>query len=100
MSNLNHVSLSVGKLHYECMRDFYRTVLAPLSYSVFMQKEDCFAGFAPKYGGPDFWLHADGSMEPIFDPAVDKVDDRKGKTHVAFTASSRRQVDSWYENAM
>ena len=97
---LGHVSLSTGKLHFEQMRDFYTAVLAPLGYAIVMQKEGVFAGFSPKYGAPDFWLHGDGDTSPAFDQAKDKVRERKGKVHVAFDVSSKQVVRNWYENAL
>ncbi|KAJ2892648.1 hypothetical protein MKZ38_009492 [Zalerion maritima] len=97
---LGHVSLSTGKLQFDRMRQFYIDILAPLGYGIFKEESGCYVGFAPKYGSPDFWLHADGSMEKPFDPAVDMVDERQGKTHVAFAAHSPKVVQRWHEAAL
>jgi hypothetical protein len=92
-----HVSLPTGPKHYKAMRDFYIPILAPLGYSVFMEKEGEVIGFGPKNGGPDFWLHCGGSDFKPFDGDVKK---REGKTHVAFEAASQKAVQEWHKIAM
>lgn len=91
-----HVSLPTGQKHYKAMRDFYVTILAPLGYGIYYEKDE-FLGLGPKNGNPDFWLHA-GSEE--FSAFGGNVEKRGGKTHVAFEASSRKQVDEWYALAL
>jgi hypothetical protein len=79
------------------MRDFYVSILAPLGYTIFMEKEYQVIGLGLKNGAPDFWLHCGGSDFRAFGGNLEK---RGGKTHVAFQASSQRAVDEWYQIAM
>lgn len=85
---ISHVSLPVSSL--PTATAFYVAVLKPLNYDVFM-KLDATVGFAPKYGGPDFWIH--------------RCPEEKGqkevqKTHVAFVGKTRAQVRKFYETAL
>jgi hypothetical protein len=94
---ISHVSLPTGPSHYKAMRDFYVSILAPLGYTVFMEKEDEVLGMGPKNAAPDFWLHCGGSELEEFDG---DLENRGGKTHVAFQASSAKAVDAWYKLAV
>jgi len=94
---LSHVSLPTGQKHFKEMRDFYVAILAPLGYRVFMEEEDKFLGMAPKYGGPDFWLHCGGTEFDKFDGNVEK---RGGRTHVAFQVNGTKAVYDWYKIAV
>lgn len=97
---LGHVSLATGPKHFKDMRDFYTAVLAPLGYTVFMQEDGKFCGLQINHN-PDFWLHCGGEDFTKLDPSVAGIDEgRRGRTHVAFSASSRKQVDEWYRHAM
>lgn len=98
---LGHVSLPTGPSNYKAMRDFYAAVLAPLGYKIYMEKEGHFCGFHT-HVGPDFWLHCGGEDFPPVHPALSADENLKtrGRTHVAFSVSSRRQVDEWYRNAV
>jgi len=94
---LSHVSLATGQSNFKAMRDFYVAILTPLGYRVFLEHENQVVGFGPKNAAPDFWLHCGGTEFTKFDGNVEK---RGGKTHVAFLASSRGQIDTWYKAAM
>jgi hypothetical protein len=91
-----HISLPTGKIHDKVMREFYTELLASLGYKIYLESEGYF-GMAPKNGGPDFWLHHGKTEFDAFDGNVEKLE---GKTHVAFTASSKSAVDNWYKTAM
>jgi hypothetical protein len=100
---VHHVSLPTGPKHYEEMKKFYGAVLAPLGYTTF-KEFDGVIGLQHNYN-PDFWLHCGGvDFEKATAADADNKDDDKktlrGKTHVAFSASSQSQVRTWYENAM
>jgi hypothetical protein len=106
---LGHVSLPTGPSHYKEMRDFYKTILKPIGYTVFMEKEGNVCGLHTMMGGPDFWLHCGGEDFPkVVNPASaslaagEQVEKKKvgGRTHVGFNVSSRKQVDEWYRNAL
>jgi hypothetical protein len=97
MPGLSHVSLATGTNNYKSMRTLYTKILAPVGYKVFMEEDGVFLGMSPKRGPPDFWLHSGTTEVSTFEGDVEK---REGKTHVAFYASSRKQVDEWYKIAM
>ena len=88
---LAHISLPVSSL--SSSKAFYEAALKPLNYGVYMSL-DATVGFAPKYGGPDFWIHQCPEEE------------KKGKgkqvqkTHVAFVGKSHAQVKAFYEHAL
>jgi hypothetical protein len=94
---VSHVSLPTGQKHFAAMRAFYLTILTPLGYLVFMEKENQVIGFGPKTSGPDFWLHCGGTE---FEPFDGDVSNRKGHAHVAFEVSSVAKVKEWYGIAM
>jgi hypothetical protein len=79
------------------MRDFYVSILKPLGYTIFMEKEDQVIGMAPKYSAPDFWLHCGGTELSKFDGSLET---RGGKTHVAFQVGSKSKVDEWHKLAV
>jgi catechol 2,3-dioxygenase-like lactoylglutathione lyase family enzyme len=79
---LDHVKIPVKDL--DASRTFYEQALAPLGYSLKMEFEGA-AGFGTGQGIPDFWL---GSSS------------ERGSTHVAFSASDRAAVDTFYEAAI
>lgn len=84
-----HISVPVSSIPDSTA--FYLAVLKPLKYDIFM-KIDATVGFAPKYGGPDFWIH--------------RCPEEKGdgkevqKTHVAFVGKSHGEVKAFYEAAL
>ncbi|KAK4104447.1 hypothetical protein N658DRAFT_513334 [Parathielavia hyrcaniae] len=112
---LGHVSLAATPSTYKPMRDFYLSVLAPLGYTLFEEKEGCYLGLQTNYN-PDFWLHCggggsgdgDGDDMLLVDPSLTADENRKrlgvrgntGRAHVAFNVASRRMVDVWYRNAV
>jgi catechol 2,3-dioxygenase-like lactoylglutathione lyase family enzyme len=78
------ISLPVSSL--EESSAFYQKLLASLGYGIYLSLEET-VGMGPKYGNPDFWLHhcpKDGK-------------EGNSKTHVAFAASSQKQVHAFYE---
>lgn len=86
---LAHVSIAVSSL--DSALEFYQAALKPLNYGIFMKLENT-VGMTVKYDGPDFWMHSCPEMK-----AEEKG---KGRTHVAFKASSRRAVHNFYEAAL
>ena len=94
---LSHISLPTGQKSYKAMRDFYAEVLAPIGYKTFMEEEGKFYSMAPKHGAPDFWLHCSGTEFDRFDG---DIENRRGATHLAFDASSMKQVDEWHKLAL
>jgi catechol 2,3-dioxygenase-like lactoylglutathione lyase family enzyme len=79
---IDHVTANVSD--FERAKSFYERALAPLGYTVKMEFEGV-AGFGTGEGIPDFWI---GSSS------------ERGATHVAFSASDRAAVDSFYEAAI
>lgn len=105
---LSHVSLPTGgPSHFQAMRDFYLAILQPLGYTVFKEDVPRFCGMMHPSCGPDFWLHCSGGdgdgLTPV-DKTLSADDNRKmlggPRTHVAFQAGSKRQVDEWFRNAV
>jgi hypothetical protein len=90
---ISHISLPTGKSHFEAMRAFYSTTLAPLGYEIYLDSPPQWFGMGVKGAGPDFWLHVGGG-ELSFDG---NAENRTGKVHVAFTAPSASAVDAWYK---
>lgn len=77
---IGHVTLHVND--FQKSKEFYTKMLAPLGYVMVMEfAEWSVAGFGEP-AKPDFWIRADGADKP---------------GHVAFTASSKEQVDGFYE---
>jgi catechol 2,3-dioxygenase-like lactoylglutathione lyase family enzyme len=85
-----HISLPVSSLPTSTA--FYEAALKPLNYAVF-RSFDATVGFAPKYGGPDFWIHRCPETEKRGEKDVQK-------THVAFIGKSRGEVKAVYEAAL
>ena len=86
-----HISLPVSSIPNST--EFYLAALKPLNYSIFL-KLDVTVGFAPKYDGPDFWIHQ---------CPEEQAKEKKGqvqKTHVAFKGTSHAQVKAFYETAL
>ena len=82
---IDHTGLNVSD--YEKSKAFYLKTLAPLGYQVLKELPRSIApegavglGVPPK---PDFWL-AGGTLQPR-------------RTHVAFRAGSRNEVDAFYQ---
>ena len=80
---LDHVGIQVSDLERSVA--FYTKALAPLGYELVMRWE-AYAGFGVG-GKPDFWIDG-GSGAP------------KQTIHVAFRASGRAHVRSFYDAAM
>jgi catechol 2,3-dioxygenase-like lactoylglutathione lyase family enzyme len=78
---LDHLTISVS--NFERSKAFYERALAPLGIAVIMQF-DGFAGMGTDR--PQFWLAAGNPGNH--------------KTHVAFAAASRAEVDAFYAAAM
>ena len=78
---LDHLGVSVSNL--ERSKAFYKRALQPLGINVIMEF-DGFAGMGKER--PQFWLSAG-------EPGAHK-------THIAFVATSRAQVDAFYVAAM
>ncbi|KAM7183826.1 hypothetical protein V8F20_012467 [Naviculisporaceae sp. PSN 640] len=110
--SIDHVGLSVGPSAFKVTRDFYLATLKPLGYSVFMEKKDKEAGvsligFKNACHDPNFWLQAggdDSTGAQLIDPANYGTEELRKKqpvrSHVAFTAPSRKVVNAWYHNAL
>jgi catechol 2,3-dioxygenase-like lactoylglutathione lyase family enzyme len=79
---IDHVTANVGD--FERAKGFYRQALAPLGYTVQIEFPEA-AGFGAGEEMADFWI---GSRP------------ERGATHVAFRASDRSAVDSFYEAAI
>ena len=79
---IDHISLAVSNL--DASVRFYEKALAPLGYAVLLSFPGVAGmGIAPK---PDFWLGQKESAD-------------SGR-HIAFCATSRAQVDAFYQAAM
>lgn len=77
---IGHVSVHVND--FQKSKEFYTKLLNPLGYVLVMEfAEWSVAGFGEP-GKPDFWIKADGADKPA---------------HVAFMATSKQQVDAFYE---
>jgi len=57
-------------------------------------KMDVTVGFAPKYDGPDFWIHQCPEEQKK------EVKGEVQKTHIAFKGKSQGQVREFYEAAL
>jgi catechol 2,3-dioxygenase-like lactoylglutathione lyase family enzyme len=79
---IDHLTISVRD--FQRSKAFYSHALAPLGLAI-VAEFDGFAGIG-KNGRPQFWF-AQGSVGPH-------------KTHVAFAADSRAEVDAFYAAAM
>jgi hypothetical protein len=86
---LSHVSLTTGKDNFDTIRRFYTKTLPFLGYKIFMEKPGVYVAMQPQGGEPVFWLHPGHSGVEKWDGNVEG----RSKTHVAFHATSRNQVD-------
>lgn len=93
---LNHVSLAVGD-YFVIMRDFYKAILEPLGYTIFMDGGS-YCGFAAKDSAPDFWLG--GGCKNGLQKYDGNLENRVAPMHVAFTGNSREHVDEWHAAAL
>jgi len=83
---IDHIGIEVSD--YQKSKQFYEHALAPIGYKLIMEVEG-FAGFGPNIESSPIatlWLHQGNS--PSF------------KTHIAFTAKSRTDVDKFYDAAI
>jgi catechol 2,3-dioxygenase-like lactoylglutathione lyase family enzyme len=81
MMIIDHLTISVS--NFERSRAFYERALQPLGITV-LAKYDGFAGMGKNR--PQFWF-AQGEVN-------------KHKTHIAFVAENRAEVDAFYKAAM
>jgi catechol 2,3-dioxygenase-like lactoylglutathione lyase family enzyme len=86
---IDHTGFNVSDL--EKSKDFYSKALAPLGYSVSAEIDEISAGFgAPQSDeddpGGDFWIALGEPQTP--------------RTHVAFRAASKKEVDQFYKAAL
>jgi hypothetical protein len=95
-AGISHVSLATGSDNFDSIRKFYVKTLPFLDYRLFMKKPGLYIAMPPKGGEPDFWLHSGGSDPDKWDGSVAN----RSKTHLAFHAKNRYQVDAWYKAAM
>ena len=82
--------MGFGVTNFDAAKEFFEKALAPIGGSLLMMVPEEFTG-GEKVGGfgvdnPVFWLHEGEPQSPPL--------------HVAFTASSRSQVDAFYEAAL
>lgn len=80
---LDHIGITVTD--FAKARAFYAAALAPLAIREVMVFEN-FAGFGRE--GPEFWIGAGRAAQP------------QPRTHVAFAAATRADVDAFYRAAM
>jgi catechol 2,3-dioxygenase-like lactoylglutathione lyase family enzyme len=85
---IDHLAIPVSD--FARAKDFYAKALAPLGISIIMEvtPEMTGAGAAAGFGRgrkPDFWIGEDSGI---------------GRTHVAFAAATRAEVDAFYEAAL
>jgi len=78
---IDHLGISIQDLQKS--KEFYLKALKPLGYGIVMEFETA-VGFGPK-GKPAFWI-APGKAS--------------GHVHVALIATTRAQVDAFYEAAL
>jgi len=90
---ISHISLPVTTTTLKEAKTFYLAILTPLNYKIFMEMENTI-GFAPKYGGPDFWLHWCSDQKKEYEGG-----EKKG-IHVCFEGSGQKQVKAFYEAAL
>ena len=82
---LEHITLNVSD--FEKGKEFYTKALAPIGYKLTADLEEEFnAGFGVSEDKTDFWISAEHEFkQPI---------------HVAFTVSSKAEVENFYNNAI
>lgn len=84
---IDHIGIAVS--NYARSRAFYSQALAPLDYALLIEV-DGFAGFGSTNGSgaiASFWIHEEANQV------------MKGM-HIAFSASTRKKVDAFYEAAI
>ncbi|GAP87813.1 putative lactoylglutathione lyase protein [Rosellinia necatrix] len=96
---LSHMSIATGARHFNRMRSFYLSSLAPLGYVIYYDRPNSMLGLQPAGKFPDFWLHAGNGEQAAF-PAGGDVDARPGRTHVCFDVDTQELVDRWYDEAI
>lgn len=81
---LHHVGIKVSNL--ETSREFYRKALEPLGFSIMLEEAGAYLGMGKE--APELWLSQaqEGNVSQ--------------RCHVAFTAASQEQVDTFYSAAM
>lgn len=79
---IDHIGLAVS--NYEKSKEFYSAALAPLGITLVTEIQGC-AGFG-KNGKPKFWF---GKQEKEQNPM-----------HIAFLASTRKEVNAFYDAAI
>ena len=91
---IDHISIGVSSL--KKAKDFYDAALKPLGYvcvyTVDIPGEGVVAHGYGEGEKPSFWI---GKPEKL-----DKKANRKGGTHVAFVAKSRKAIDAFYKAAI
>ncbi|OBT43642.1 hypothetical protein VE00_05220 [Pseudogymnoascus sp. WSF 3629] len=102
----SHISLPVGS-HYIAMRNFYTAILKPLSYEIKLGNGEGqeFCGLGTNASGPIFYppsklplgLGANNKTLPKYDS---NLENRIAPIHLAFDATSPKEVDEWYETAI
>ena len=80
---LNHVGIKVSDLAKS--REFYWKALEPLGMSILFEEAGAYFGIGIQT--PEFWLSA-------------AKDNASQNAHIAFTATSQEQVDTFYSEAL
>lgn len=91
---LNHITLRVS--NFEKSREFFATALAPLGYKLLVEKQTS-AGFGQQDAGNlDFWIKAGDAA------SMSKTKEQNARSFfcLAFTASSKQQVQEFYNAAL
>ncbi|OBT87285.1 hypothetical protein VE02_02950 [Pseudogymnoascus sp. 03VT05] len=96
----SHMRLPVGS-HYIAMRNFYTAILKPLGYQI--KLGNCegqeFCGLGIDASGPTFWLGL-GANSRTLTKYDGSLESRIAPIHLAFDATSPKEVDEWYETAI
>lgn len=96
----SHISLPVGS-HYIAIRNFYTATLKRLGYEIKLSNGEGqeFCGLGTNASDPIFWLGlgANNKTQPKYDG---NLENRIAPIHLAFDATSPKEVDEWYETAM
>jgi catechol 2,3-dioxygenase-like lactoylglutathione lyase family enzyme len=79
---IDHIGIGVSD--YERSKRFFEAALAPLGYTLLLERNITGAGFG-RAGRPDFWIR-----RGLPGPAL----------HIAFAADDRAMVDAFYHAAM
>lgn len=83
------------------MRNFYTAILKPLGYEIKLGNGEGqeFCGLGTNASGPIFWLGL-GANNKTLSKYDGNLENRIAPIHVAFNATSLKEVDEWYEIAM